>query len=67
MPGGIVVRDNLPAHKAAGVRDTVKAAGEKMLYLPYNLDFDPIENAFAKLKAWFQAGTTSAPVCLSTS
>jgi transposase len=51
-PGDIVVMDNLPAHKAAGVRDAIEAAGATLLYLPpYSPDFNPIENAFAKLKA----------------
>lgn len=51
-PGDIVIMDNLPAHKAAGVRDAIEAAGARLLYLPpYSPDFNPIENAFAKLKA----------------
>ena len=55
-PGDVVVMDNLPAHKAAGVRDTIEAAGARLLYLPpYSPDFNPIENAFAKLKALLRA------------
>ncbi len=51
-PGDIVVMDNLPAHKVAGVRETIEAAGAMLLYLPpYSPDFNPIEQAFAKLKA----------------
>jgi transposase len=51
-PGDIVVMDNLPAHKVAGVRETIEAAGARLLYLPpYSPDFNPIEMAFAKLKA----------------
>lgn len=51
-PGDVVVMDNLPAHKAAGVRDAIEAAGASLLYLPpYSPDFNPIENAFSKLKA----------------
>ena len=51
-PGDIVVMDNLPAHKVAGVRETIEAAGARLLYLPpYSPDFNPIEQAFAKLKA----------------
>ena len=50
--GDIVVMDNLPAHKVAGVRQTIEAAGAALLYLPaYSPDFNPIELAFAKLKA----------------
>jgi len=55
-PGDTVVMDNLPAHKAAGVREAIEAAGARLLYLPpYSPDFNPIENAFAKLKALLRA------------
>lgn len=55
-PGNVVIMDNLPAHKAAGVRDAIEAAGASLLYLPpYSPDFNPIENAFAKLKALLRA------------
>lgn len=51
-PGDLVVMDNLPAHKVAGVRQAIEAKGAELLYLPpYSPDFNPIENAFAKLKA----------------
>lgn len=54
--GDIVVMDNLPAHKGAAVRDTLEAAGATLLFLPpYSPDFNPIENAFAKLKALMRA------------
>ena len=44
--------DNLPAHKVGGVRQMIEAAGARLLYLPpYSPDFNPIEQAFAKLKA----------------
>lgn len=50
--GDIVVMDNLPAHKVAGVRQAIEAAGAVLLYLPpYSPDFNPIELAFSKLKA----------------
>jgi len=52
QPGDIVVMDNLPAHKIAGARDAIEAHGAKLFYLPpYSPDLNPIENAFAKLKA----------------
>ncbi|APX86030.1 IS630 family transposase [Methylorubrum extorquens] len=51
QPYDIVVMDNLPAHKVAGVQDAIKAAGARLLYLPpYSPDFNPIEQIFAKLK-----------------
>src|SRR5690606_33511944 len=50
--GDVVVMDNLAAHKVAGVREAILAAGAAVLYLPpYSPDLNPIENAFAKLKA----------------
>jgi transposase len=49
--GDVVILDNLPAHKGIAVRDAVEAAGATLLFLPtYSPDFNPIENAFAKLK-----------------
>jgi transposase len=52
MPGDIVVMDNLSSHKGPAVRAMIEAAGATLLYLPpYSPDFNPIENAFAKLKA----------------
>lgn len=46
--GDIVVMDNLPAHKTAGVRDAIEAAGARLMFLPpYSPDFNPIENAFS--------------------
>lgn len=51
-PGDIVVMDNLPAHKKDEVRDIIVAAGAELRYLPpYSPDLNPIEQAFAKLKA----------------
>ena len=51
-PGHIVIMDNLAAHKVDGVRQAIEACGATLLYLPpYSPDFNPIENAFAKLKA----------------
>ena len=50
--GDVVIMDNLPSHKGPNVRQLIEAAGESLLYLPpYSPDFNPIENAFAKLKA----------------
>ena len=50
--GDVVVMDNLSSHKGQKVRERIEAAGASLLYLPpYSPDFNPIENAFAKLKA----------------
>jgi len=50
--GDIIVIDNLSAHKVAGVRAAIEGSGAILLYLPpYSPDLNPIEMAFAKLKA----------------
>ncbi len=50
--GGVVVMDNLSSHKGPRTRVLIEAAGASLLSLPpYSPDFNPIENAFAKLKA----------------
>ena len=51
-PGDIVIIDNLSAHKRDEVRQIIEAAGAELRYLPpYSPDLNPIEQAFAKLKA----------------
>jgi transposase len=48
----IVVMDNLPVHKVAGVQQAIEAAGATLLYLPpYSPNLKPIKMAFSKLKA----------------
>lgn len=50
-PGQVVVMDNLSAHKGEKVRELVEGAGCEVLYLPpYSPDFNPIEEAFSKVK-----------------
>lgn len=50
--GDIVIMDNLSSHKGPRARQLIEAAGAMLLFLPpYSPDFNPIENAFAKLKA----------------
>jgi transposase len=50
--GDVVVMDNLASHKVAGVKETIEGAGATLRYLPaYSPDLNPIEQAFAKLKA----------------
>ena len=51
QPGQVVVMDNLPAHKVEGVRRLIEATGAQLLYLPpYSPDFNPIEQAWSKIK-----------------
>jgi len=50
-PGQIVVMDNLSAHKGERVRELIKQRGCELVYLPpYSPDFNPIEQAFSKVK-----------------
>lgn len=59
--GGIVVMDNLGSHKGAGIRAAIEAAGASLLYLPpYSPESNPIENAFAKLKAMLRKAAARA-------
>ena len=52
-PGQIVVLDNLQVHKNQAVREMVEAQGCELLFLPsYSPDFNPIEQAFSKLKTF---------------
>ena len=42
QPGDIVVMDNLPAHKVAGIREAIEARGAELRYLPpYSPDLNP--------------------------
>ena len=51
-PGQIVVMDNLSSHKGSRVRQLIEGRGCELMYLPpYSPDLNPIEQAFAKLKA----------------
>ena len=54
--GDVVVLDNLAVHKQPEVRAAIEAAGARIRFLPpYSPDFNPIEMAFAKLKAFLRA------------
>jgi len=56
QPGQVVIMDNLSAHKVAGVRSLIEARGAQLLYLPpYSPDFNPIEQAWSKLKEILRA------------
>jgi transposase len=50
--GQVVVMDNLSAHKGERVRELIEARDCELLYLPpYSPDYNPIEEAFAMIKA----------------
>jgi transposase len=59
----IVMIDNLPAHKAAGVREAIEARGATLRFLPkYSPDLNPIEMPFSKFKAYLRkAGERTIP------
>jgi transposase len=49
--GDVIVMDNLSVHKSERVRELIEGAGVQLLYLPpYSPDFNPIEEAFSKIK-----------------
>jgi transposase len=54
-PGDIVVMDNLGSHKSAAIRQSIKAAGARLWFLPpYSPDLNPIEQTFSKIKHWMR-------------
>jgi transposase len=53
--GQVMVMDNLSAHKGERVRELIEAKGCELVYLPpYSPDFNPIEQAFSKLKSYLR-------------
>jgi transposase len=53
--GDIVLMDNLRAHKVAGIKEAIEAAGAQLRYLPeYSPDLNPIEMSFSQLKAYLR-------------
>jgi len=55
-PGDVVVLDNLSVHKSASAQRAIEAVGARLVFLPaYSPDFNPIEQAFAKLKQGLRA------------
>ena len=54
--GDVVILDNLAVHRHPEVRDAIERVGAQLRFLPpYSPDFNPIEQAFAKLKALLRA------------
>jgi len=55
QPGDIVIIDNLPAHRVAGAKTAIEAKHATLIFLPpYSPDFNPIEKAFSKFKAYLR-------------
>jgi len=67
-PGDIVVMDNLPAQKAAGIEEVVESAGATLRMLPkYSPDFNPIELPYSKFKALLRkVAARTVPALLKT-
>src|SRR5271169_2510323 len=66
-PGDIVICDNLPAHKSAAAEQAIRAKGAWLLFLPpYSPDLNPIEIAFAKLKALLRARAVTLTLLIRT-
>ena len=65
--GDLVVLDNLPAHKVRTARAAIEQAGARLVFLPpYSPDFNPIEQAFAKLKALLRKAAARTVAALET-
>lgn len=68
-PGQTVVLDNLAVHKSPHARQLIEDAGGRLVFLPtYSPDFNPIEQAFAKLKHLLRkaAARTTSAVMIAT-
>ena len=66
-PRDTVILDNLSSHKRSGVREAIETVGARLVYLPpYSPDLNPIELAFAKLKALLRQAAARAVVDLET-
>ena len=60
--GQAVVMDNLNVHRAAAVRERIEARECQLVFLPsYSPDFNPIEEAFSKLKHYLRRAKARTP------
>ena len=66
-PGQVVLLDNLRVHKKRAVTEKIEATGARVLFLPrYRPDFQPIEGAFSKLKAFLRRSAARTQEALET-
>ena len=66
-PGDVAVLDNPAAHKVAVIREIIRASGASLLYLPpCSPDQNPIEQAFAKIKALLRKAADHTKEALRT-
>ena len=60
--GDVVLMDNLSTHKSARVAEAIRAHGAEVIFLPrYSPDFNPIEGAWSKLKAYLRKVAARTP------
>lgn len=65
--GDILILDNLAVHKSLTVQRVLHAQGVTLSFIPiYSPDFSPIENAFAKLKAFLRKVHAQTLACYLT-
>ena len=63
--GQVVVMDNLGAHRPKRIRELIEGKGCELLYLPsYSPDYNPIEEAFAKIKSLLRRATARSKEAL---
>ena len=49
--GQVVVMENLSAHRPERIRELIEARGAELVFMPsYSPDYNPIEQAFSKIK-----------------
>ncbi len=61
-PGDIVIMDNLGSHKSKAVRQAIRSAQARLLFLPkYSPDLNPIEQVFSKLKHRLRTAAARTP------
>jgi transposase len=66
-PGQVVIADNLAAHHHPAVRAAIEARGARFLPLPaYSPDFNPIEEAFSKVKQFLRRAQARTDDALRT-
>jgi transposase len=65
-PGDVVLMDNLSTHKSARMTEAIQARGAEVIFLPrYSPDFNPIEGAWSKLKAYLRKVAARTPAALA--
>jgi transposase len=66
LPGQIVILDNYSIHTDAQIRELIEAKDCELRFLPtYSPDFNPIENAFSKIKALLRQAQAATQDALS--